>query len=343
MNDMTEIDRQRRSGPRIEEVARLAGVSKSTVSRVINGEPYVSARARDAVHEAIARLRYSPNQAARSLAGSKANAIALIISEAGSRVLGDPFFAGMLRGVHAELAGRHTQLLLMLSRPEGHDDLVDYLGGGHVDGALLVSLHGDDPLPQRLHEIGLPVVVGGRPLGAASVPFVDSDNFTGGLEAVRHLVSLGRKRVATVAGPRDMAAGLDRLSGWRRGLGEAKLAADLVAEADFTPESGARAMTELLARAPDLDAVFVAADIIALGVLQVLHASGRRIPQDVAVVGFDDSLLASTATPPLTTVRQDVEQLGRTMTWRLLGELAGEDGLPPSLLLPTSLVRRASA
>ena len=343
MSGMTEIDRQRRPGPRIEEVARLAGVSKSTVSRVINDEQYVSAKARDAVHAAISRLKYSPNQAARSLAGSKANAIALIVSEQGSRVLGDPFFAGVMRGVHAELAGRHTQLLLMLSRPEDHDDLLGYLAGGHVDGALLVSLHGDDPLPRRLHEMGLPVVVGGRPLGEAPVPFVDSDNFTGGLEAVRHLVSLGRSRIATVAGPRDMAAGLDRLSGWRRGLGEAKLSAELVAEADFTPESGARAMTELLDRAPDIDAVFVAADIIALGVLQVLHARGRRIPEDVAVVGFDDSLLASTATPPLTTVRQDVEQLGRTMTWRLLGELAGEAGLPPSLLLPTSLVRRASA
>ena len=102
-------------------------------------------------------------------------------------------------------------------------------------------------------------------------------------------------------------------------------------------------MSDLLDRAPDVDAVFVAADIIALGVLQVLHARGKRVPEDVAVVGFDDSLLASTATPPLTTVRQDVEQLGRTMTWRLLGELAGEDGLPPSLLLPTSLVLRASA
>ncbi|MCP2245864.1 transcriptional regulator, LacI family [Lentzea aerocolonigenes] len=343
MCGMTEIDRQRRPGPRIDEVARLAGVSKSTVSRVINDEQYVSAKARDAVHTAITRLKYSPNHAARSLAGSKANAIALIVSEQGSRVLGDPFFAGVLRGVHAELSGRRIQLLLMLSRPEDHDDLLGYLAGGHVDGALLVSLHGDDPLPNLLHEIGLPVVVGGRPLGTASVPFVDSDNFTGGLDAVRHLVSLGRNRIATVAGPRDMAAGLDRLSGWRRGLGEAKLSADLVVEADFTPESGAQAMTELLDRAPDIDAVFVAADIIALGVLQVLHARGRRVPEDVAVVGFDDSLLASTATPPLTTVRQDVEQLGRTMTWRLLGELAGEEGLPPSLLLPTSLVRRASA
>ncbi|MGI5498589.1 LacI family DNA-binding transcriptional regulator [Lentzea sp. CA-135723] len=338
---MTET--HRRPGPRIEEVARLAGVSKSTVSRVVNGEQYVSAKAKAAVAAAITHLRYSPNQAARSLAGSKANAVALIVSEQGSRVLSDPFFSGVLRGVHAELSGRHIQLLLMLSRPEDHDDLMAYLAGGHVDGALLVSLHGEDPLPSRLQQIGLPVVAGGRPLSTGTVPYVDSDNFTGGLDAVRHLVSLGRTKIATVAGPRDMAVGQDRLSGWRRGLSEARLPANLVAEADFTPESGARAMSALLDRTPDIDAVFAAADIIALGALQVLQARGRRVPEDVAVVGFDDSLLAATATPPLTTVRQDVEQLGRTMTWRLLGELAGDAGLPPSLLLPTSLVRRASA
>ncbi|MET1075437.1 MAG: substrate-binding domain-containing protein, partial [Umezawaea sp.] len=113
--------------------------------------------------------------------------------------------------------------------------------------------------------------------------------------------------------------------------------------ADFTPDDGAAAMADLLAREPDLDAVFVAADIMALGALRVLHNQGRRIPEDVAVVGFDDLMIASTALPPLTTVRQDVEQLGRTMTWCLLGQLAGEEGLPPSLLLPTSLVIRSSA
>ncbi|ANZ39572.1 LacI family transcriptional regulator [Lentzea guizhouensis] len=339
---MTETAK-RRPGPRIEEVARVAGVSKSTVSRVINQEPYVSAKAREAVHAAIAELGYSPNQAARALAGHRANAIALVVSEPTGRVLSDPFFAGVLRGVHSELAGRHVQLLLMMSQPADTGDLVAYLSSGHVDGALLVSLHGEDPLVAMLHEIGLPVVVGGRPLGSTSVPFVDADNFTGGLEAARHLVSLGRKRIGTVAGPKDMAVGADRLSGFRRGLGEAKIGADLVAHADFTPESGARAMAELLDQAPDLDAVFVAADIMAVGALQTLHLRGKRVPDDVAVIGFDDSVLASTATPPLTTVRQDVEELGRTMTWRLLAELAGESGLPPSLLLPTSLVRRASA
>lgn len=342
MTVMTETAK-RRPGPRIEEVARVAGVSKSTVSRVINDEQYVSAKAREAVHAAIAQLGYSPNQAARALAGNRANAIALVVSEPTGRVLSDPFFAGVLRGVHGELAGRHIQLLLMMSQPADTDDLVTYLSSGHVDGALLVSLHGEDPLVPMLAEIGLPVVSGGRPLGTTSVPFVDADNFTGGLEAARHLVSLGRKRIGTVAGPKDMAVGADRLSGFRRGLSEAKIAGDLVAHADFTPESGAQAMERLLRKAPELDAVFVAADIMALGALQVLHAHGKRIPEDVAVIGFDDSVFASSATPPLTTIRQDVEELGRTMTWRLLAELAGEAGLPPSLLLSTSLVVRSSA
>ena len=322
----------------------MAGVSKSTVSRVINGEKYVSERSRQAVHRAIAMLGYSPNHAARTLAGSKANAIALVISEQGSRVLADPFFAGVLRGVHAELAGRHVQLLLMMNQPLDGEDQVAYLTGGHVDGALVVSLHGEDPLPRTLHETGLPTVVGGRPLVGGTVPFVDADNFNGALGAVRFLISLGREKIATIAGPHDMAVGMDRLSGWRCGLAEHGMPVELVAHAnEFTPESGALAMEALLRRAPDLDAVFVAADIMALGALRVLQTRGYRIPGDVAVVGFDDSVLASTAVPPLTTVRQDVEGFGRTMTWRLLAELASEEKLPQSMLLPTSLVRRASA
>jgi DNA-binding LacI/PurR family transcriptional regulator len=310
---------------------------------VINGEPYVSAQAREAVHKAILDLGYSPNQAARTLAGNRANCIALVVSEQGSRVLSDPFFAGVLRGVHAELAGHRVQLVLMMTQQDEENDLVGYLSNGHVDGVLVISLHGDDPLPLKLAEAGLPIVVGGRPLVGDGVQYVDSDNFNGALEATRYLVSTGHRRIATIAGSRDMAVGMDRLNGWRRGMSEAGLAPDLVVHGDFTPESGAEAMRALLAREPALDAVFVAADIMALGALQVLHVAGRAIPDDVAVVGFDDLMIASTAVPPLTTVRQDVEQLGRTMTWCLLGQLTGEKGLPPSVLLPTSLVKRASA
>ncbi|MEV0676293.1 LacI family DNA-binding transcriptional regulator [Actinosynnema sp. NPDC050436] len=343
MTGAVDQPRPRRGTTRLEEVARAAGVSKSTVSRVINGEPYVSTKAREAVSQAITRLGYSPNQAARTLAGNRANCIALVVSEQGSRVLADPFFAGVLRGVHGELAGRRVQLVLMMSKEGDEQDLVNYLCGGHVDGVLVISLHGQDPLPRVLADAGLPTVVGGRPLGAAGVPYVDSDNFNGALEAARHLVSSGRRRIGTVAGPRDMAVGMDRLAGWQRGLAQAGVPADLVAYGDFTPESGATAMEELLTLDPSLDAVFVAADIMALGALQVLHARGRRVPEDVAVVGFDDLVIASTAVPPLTTVRQDVERLGRTMTSRLMSELAGEEDLPPFLLLPTSLVTRVSA
>jgi len=344
VTDAVEPPRARRPNTRLEEVARAAGVSKSTVSRVINGEPYVSSKAREAVHLAITQLGYSPNQAARTLAGSRANCIALVVSEQGSRVLADPFFAGVLRGVNAELAGKRVQLVLMMSKEGDEQDLVNYLCGGHVDGVLVISLHGQDPLPRTLADAGLPTVVGGRPLGAGGVPYVDSDNFNGAMEAARYLVSLGRERIATIAGPRDMAVGMDRLSGWKRGISQARMDADLVAYAtDFTPESGAAAMADLLRREPALDAVFVGADIMALGALQTLHAHGKKVPDDVAVVGFDDLMIASTAVPPLTTIRQDVEQLGRTMTWRLMAELAGEENLPPFLLLPTSMVTRASA
>lgn len=333
--------------PTLEEVARVAGVSRSTVSRVINDLPGVSGRAREAVTHAIEVLGYVPNEAARSLVTRRTNSIALVVSEPGDRVFGDPFFAGILRGVHAELAGSQRQLvLMMLAEDDDGEQLEKYLCSGHVDGALVVSMHGRDPLPRRLAAAGLPVVAGGRPLGGGDlpdVPYVDADNFTGGLLAARHLVSRGRARIATIAGPDDMAVGIDRLVGWRRGMAEAKLAADAVVHSDFSVEGGAAAMAALLERTPGLDGVFAAADIIAVGAIRELTSRGVAIPGDVAVVGFDDSVFATSVTPQLTTVRQPVEELGRTMTWRLLAQLAGEDHLPPSIRLTTELVVRDSS
>ncbi|ASR36482.1 LacI family transcriptional regulator [Prauserella marina] len=333
-----------RGTPTLEEVARVAGVSRSTVSRVINDLPGVSARARESVNEAIQLLGYVPNEAARSLVTRRTNSIALVVSEPGDRVFSDPFFAGVLRGIHSGLAGSHRQLVLMLmAEDDDGEQLEKYLSSGHVDGALVVSMHGDDTLPQRLAEGGLPVVAGGRPLSGTDVPYVDSDNFTGGLLAARHLVERGKTRIASIAGPADMAVGIDRLVGWRRGMSEARLATDAVVHSDFSVEGGARAMAELLDRHPGVDAVFAAADIVAVGAVRELSARGKRIPGDVAVVGFDDSVLATSVTPQLTTVRQTVEEFGRTMTWRLLAQLAGEEHLPPSILLPTELVVRQSS
>ena len=175
-----------------------------------------------------------------------------------------------------------------------------YLGGGHVDGVLLVSLHGDNPLPMRLASRGIPVVVGGRPLHGSAVRFVDIDNRGGARTAVSHLAGLGRQVIATIAGPADMGAGVDRLAGYRDGLEEAGISAgrDLESVADFGHDGGLHAMRELLARRPDIDAVFAASDLMAAGALQALREAGRRIPVDVAVVGFDDSPLAATTSRP---------------------------------------------
>ncbi|HTI25887.1 MAG TPA: LacI family DNA-binding transcriptional regulator [Kutzneria sp.] len=333
-----------REVPTLDEVARVAGVSRSTASRVINGRTYVSAKAREAVAQAVTSLGYSPNMLARSLAMRRTNSIALVVSEHGDRVLGDPFFARVLRGVHAGLAGSGMQLVLLMAQDEqDHGQMANYLTSGHVDGALVVSLHGEDSLPAELVASGLPVVLCGRPLAKVEVPYVDSDNFNGAGQAAQFLIDQGHRLIGTIAGPKDMAVGIDRLSGWRRTLSMAGRPTDAVAHADFSLEGGMAAMEQLLTAHPGLDAVFVASDLMAVGALHVLRGRGIRVPEDVAVVGFDDSGLAATSVPPLTTVRQPIEELGRTMTWRLLAQFEGDEELPPSVLLPTELIRRETA
>jgi DNA-binding LacI/PurR family transcriptional regulator len=226
-----------------------------------------------------------------------------------------------------------------------------YLAGGHVDGALVFSLHLDDPLPGLIQHAGVPTVFGGRPDwsgGRSEALYVDCDNREGAREAVRHLTGLGRTRIAHITGPLDQTSAADRLDGFRDMMADAD--PQLVVESDFTPAGGERAMRELLERRPDLDAVFAANDLTAAGALRVLRESGRRVPEDVAVIGFDDVLpVAEQTEPPLTTVRQDIEEMGRLMARLLLRRLGhravAEDaeGAPSSVVLPTTLVRRASA
>ncbi|MEU5097445.1 LacI family DNA-binding transcriptional regulator [Streptomyces sp. NPDC020996] len=340
--------------PTLEAVAARAGVSRATVSRVVNGGDGVRQKLVERVRKAVEELGYVPNQAARSLVTRRHDAIAVVIAEPETRVFADPFFALQLRGISKELTAHDNQLVLLLT--EGRDDharVGRYLAGGHVDGALVFSLHLDDPLPGLIQRAGVPTVFGGRPGwkdgdDAQDVEYVDSDNRGGAREAVRHLVGLGRTRVAHITGPLDQTSAADRLEGYRDVMG----AADprLVVESDFTPAGGERAMRRLLDRCPDVDAVFAANDLSAAGVLRVLREHGRRVPDDVAVIGFDDMLpVAEQTDPPLTTVRQDIEGMGRLMARKLLGRLGQRDAAqdardaPADLVLPTTLVRRASA
>ncbi|MGA4845451.1 LacI family DNA-binding transcriptional regulator [Streptomyces sp. G5(2025)] len=337
--------------PTLEAVAAHAGVSRATVSRVVNGDPGVREALAERVRHAVDELGYVPNRAARSLVTRRHDAVAVVIAEPETRVFADPFFALQLRGISKELTARDVQLVLLLT--EGRDDherVGRYLTGGHVDGALVFSLHLDDPLPGIIRRAGVPTVFGGRPGWAQAGPgepnasYVDCDNRGGAREAVRHLVGLGRSRVAHITGALDQTSAVDRLDGYRDILvdGDPRL----IAEGDFTPAGGERAMRELLDRVTELDAVFAANDLSASGALRVLRERGRRVPDDVAVVGFDDMLpVAEQADPPLTTVRQDIEEMGRLMARMLLRDRAG-DGFAPgpvNVVLPTALVRRASA
>ncbi|MEO3783048.1 LacI family DNA-binding transcriptional regulator [Actinocorallia sp. B10E7] len=326
--------------PTLEAVAARAGVGRGTVSRVINGSPKVSEKAREAVQKAIKELGYVPNPAARTLVTRRTDTVALVVSESEERVWGEPFFAGIIRGISSGLSETGLQLLLAMAQtPADHERLERYLTGRHVDGALLLSLHGDDPLPRRLEERGLPTVMAGSSPGRTPVAYVDADNRGGARQAVQHLVDRGRRRIAAIAGPQDMQVGLDRLAGYR----ELNPGPDLVAQGDFSEGSGAEAMRELLERDPEIDAVYAASDPMAIGAMHVLRASGRSIPGDVAVVGFDDSKMARHTEPPLTSVHQPVEEMGRAMAELLVARIQGRDLDSLAIILETHLVVRESS
>ncbi|MGC4946410.1 LacI family DNA-binding transcriptional regulator [Streptomyces sp. DT224] len=337
-----------RSGgrPTLEEVAARAGVGRGTASRVINGSPRVSAHTREAVEAAVAELGYVPNRAARALAGNRTDAVALVVPESESRFFAEPYFSDIVRGVGAALADTEMQLLLTLvGSDRERRRLAQYLTAHRVDGVLLVSVHADDPLPDLLEQLGMPAVMNGRRSAAESLSSVDSDNFEGARGAVEHLASRGRRSIATITGRLDVYASQSRLDGYRQAVHDAGLEPDerLIAPADFTEEGGAQAMRDLLARRPDVDAVFAASDVMAAGARQVLREAGRRIPDDVALIGFDDSAVARHMDPALTSVRQPIEEMGRAMTSVLLDMIAGENADRAQIVLPTELVVRDSS
>ena len=237
-------------------------------------------------------------------------------------------------------------LNLQLVSPESPSEkTIGYLLGGNVDGAIVVSHHSGDEFFTTL-DATIPVVFGGRPFDPDlhSNNFVDVDNAAGAAMGTQHLIQLGRRRIGMIAGPRNMQAAVDRTEGWTRAMRDVGLPDDLVEFGDFTQASGAAAMRGLLERAPDLDAVFVASDLMALGAVGVLRAGDRRIPEDVAVVGFDDSSAAVAGEVQLTTVHQPSREMGEAMASMLLDLLSDEGGpVQRQRIMQTRLVRRDSA
>ncbi len=329
--------------PTIHDVARASGVSRGTVSRALNGDPYVSTAALAAVKRAVAETGYVVNRAARSLVTQRTGTVVMVLSEPQEKLFEDPNFSVLLRMATRRLAQRDVARVMMVAGDDGdRERVIRYLRGGHADGVLLLSAHSGDPLLAELDGLSIPAVACGAVLGREGViPYAAADDREGARQMTQYLVDQGRKKIATITGPLDTPGGLNRLEGFCDGLGR-KAVKKLIAHGDYSRHSGETAMAELLDRTPDLDAVFVGSDLMAAGALAVLRGRGRRVPEDVAVGGFDDSAIAGSTHPRLTTVRQPLEQVA-TETVRLLLELIdGAETVTP-VVLPTELVTRESA
>jgi DNA-binding LacI/PurR family transcriptional regulator len=328
--------------PTLDEVAERANVSRSAASRVINNAPYVSRAKREAVEKAIKDLGYIPNRSARALVTQQTGIVVLAISGDDPELFADPFFAQVIVGVSQALEESDLHLMLSLAASgRSRTRLKNLLQTRGVDGIMLMALRGDDPLTRIAQAAGLPVVIGGRPLHTEPTWYVDVDNRGGARTAAEHLIGLGRSRIAMITGPADTDVAEARYLGYREAVMMAGLTPYATQTGDFTEPSGAAAMQALLRTHPDLDAVFAANDNMAAGALRILRQAGRSVPGDVAVVGFDDLAVAAAADPPLTTIQQPIQALGREMTRVLIALLAGQS--PSPLILPTTLVVRESA
>jgi DNA-binding LacI/PurR family transcriptional regulator len=322
----------------LEEVARLAGVSRATVSRVVNGVATVDEKLRQIVERAISTTGYLPNLAARSLVTRRADAIALVLPSE-SRIVGDPFFTQVVSGVTTVVRPLGIHLVLMMTGPDTGDQVRTDLRRGRLDGVILLHTHEDDPLPAQLLE---PVVLSARPSAPLHITYVDVDQTAGGAMAAAHLIRRGCRRVATITGSLDRPPGHERLAGFRAAVSGLGREARTV-EGNFTRESGAVAMERLLAEDPLVDGVFIASDLMAEGALPVLRRHDRSVPDDVAIVGFDDSSAALTCDPPLTTVRQPVEDMAAEMARQLLRQIDDPETPVRSVIFEPTLVIRESA
>lgn len=327
----------------INDIARLAGVSKGTVSRVLNASPRVSESARAAVLRAIAETGYQSNAHARSLATGRAHAIALLIADARDQLYTDPTFPELIEGVHEGLIDADLSLVMLLGGTEAEDRrTVAYLQAGHVDGLIHLNPHLVDPVTVGLSSSRLPFVFCG-PRPPFTLPqrnwMVTIDDASGTRQALDHLASRGARTIAMVGGdPLAVGAGI-RLATYRTWSGD-RFSPDLVEHGDFSLGSGVMAFERILERRPDVDAVFCASDRMAAGALEVTRRRGLRVPEDLLVMGFDDHRIASLTNPPLSTIHQPIREVGRTAVRTLLSAIA--DDLPSDHVFPTELIIRSS-
>lgn len=328
----------------LEDIASLARVSRSTVSRVINNQPNVSEPVRQRVWKIIQETGYRPHPAARSLASQHTSVIGLVIPRNLTVLFSDPYFPRLTLGV-AQACNAHQYMLSLFLFHTEEDERSLFplmLRRGLTDGLIVQSTHADMAMFAELSRNGVPFVAAGRPMEISNTSYVDVDNLSGAHTAVRHLIQLGRRRIATITGPLDTTVGQDRLAGYQKALREGLLTYDnsLTVEADFTEAGGYYAARRLLPLKPD--ALFVASDIMASGALRAITESGLKVPNDIALVSYDDLPLSSQQTPALTTVRQPIRRMGIQLVETLLDILENGPEPPRRIIFGTELIIRES-
>jgi DNA-binding LacI/PurR family transcriptional regulator len=327
-------------------VAHVAGVSLATASRVLSGFRHVRPETRQQVEQAVHSLGYVRQRAPRARGPQAAGVIAVVVCEDWGRLFADPYFSRVLAGINQELVATDHQIVMLVdgAARNGGASAIEHLRTADVDGALILSMHTRHAA--ALARVDIPTVGVGRPTCADPdrYSYVDVDNHSGAARAVGHLLAAGRGRIATIAGPTDMTAGVDRLAGYRSMLGEeAGQDPALVVYGDFGVASGEHATMRLLERRPDVDAIFAASDLMAVGALRALRRTGRRVPDDVAVIGFDNLQITAGTGSQLTTIGQPVEQLGALAARELLALIDDTSMDRQPAVLDTELVLRESA
>jgi LacI family transcriptional regulator len=329
----------------IEQIAELADVSRSTVSRVLNNHPSVRPAVRDRILRIINENGYAPQAAARSLASRRTNVIGLVIPRSAAVIFSDPFFAHVIQGITEACTARDYFLMLSMVTADLEQGFYNRIvRSRHFDGVIMLSSDVDDPILPLLMKDRTPLVLVGRHPYFTDLSWVDVENREGAREAVTHLVELGHTRIATITGPLQMAAGIDRRDGYKQALLEAALPIipELIVEGHFTQQGGYQAMNQLLRLPQRPQAVFVASDTMAIGALRAIHEANLAVPGDIAIVSFDDLPVASFANPPLTTTQQPIFEMGCAAAEMLIGRLEGESGVPSQRRIPTRLVVRQS-
>lgn len=329
----------------IEDIARLAGVSRSTVSRVLNGQPSVRQSVRERVQEVIADHGYTPQAAARQLVTQRTRTIGLILPDTASNVFSNPIFALMGQGVSQVCTQQgYISMQFMGQRSMETQMLFSLLRSRHFDGVVLISGEYEDPGPAFLEKAGIPYVRIGHDPRHDDSKWVDINNTEAARCAVEHLIQLGHRRIAMIKGLARDTSSMERYIGYQQALHDAGIPLDeeLVMEGDWTAACGYRTTQHFLSIEVPPTALFSSNDIMVAGVVRAAHENGVRVPEDLAIVGFDDLDQTTMIFPELTTIRQPCMEMGARAAQMLIEQLENGNTEPEHVILPTTLVIRAS-